>query len=104
MSKTDTTYQFETNTGPATFDLKGLEVTCTRTRQPKRFHHVYLADLIRRKYDNNYDTFVNTYVSREGLAQHNRVKRNEQIVTKIDRLYKQIKLLKQERDTLNQKE
>lgn len=101
-NKTSTAiYSFKTDEGTtADIDLKGYRAICTVTKQPKQFHHTYLANMIVNKYDNNFDTFCDTYVSREGLAQKNKGKRVEQIKNKIDRLYDQIRLLKTERDTL----
>ena len=97
----NTIYTFMTNTGVSQdVELKHYQVTCTKTGQPKQFHHSYLARMIERKYNGNWDTFVNTYVSREGLASHNRVTRVKAIRTKLDKLYGQIRLLKTERDTL----
>lgn len=94
-------YTFNTDQGvTADINLKGYRAICTVTKQPKQFHHTYLANLITHKYNHNFDTFVDTYVSREGLAQKNKGKRVEQIKSKIDKLYNQIRLLKTERDTL----
>lgn len=99
--KPTTRYTFNTDQGTSKeIDLKGYRAICTITQQPKQFHHTYLANMIRSKYNDNFDTFVGTYVSREGLAQKNKGRRVEQIKHKIDRLYNQIKLLKTERDTL----
>ena len=96
-------YSFKTDEGTmADIDLKGYRAICTVTKQPKQFHHTYLANLIAHKYNGNFDTFCDTYVSREGLAQKNKGRRVEQIKHKIDRLYDQIRLLKTERDTLNE--
>ena len=104
-NKTTTTaiYSFQTDEGEmASIDLKGYRAICTVTKQPKQFHHTYLANMIQKKFNGNFDTFCDTYVSREGLAQKNLGKRQEQIKDKIDRLYNQIRLLKTERDTLNE--
>lgn len=97
-----TIYSFLTDEGTtADIDLKGYRAICTVTKQPKQFHHTYLANMITNKFDGNFDKFCDTYVSREGLAQKNKGKRVEQIKDKIDSLYNQIRLLKTERDTLN---
>jgi len=97
-----TIYSFLTDEGTmADIELKHYRAICTVTKQPKQFHHTYLANMITNKYDNNFDKFCDTYVSREGLAQKNKGKRVEQIKNKIDSLYNQIRLLKTERDTLN---
>ena len=78
-------YSFRTDEGTmADIDLKGYRAICTVTKQPKQFHHTYLARMIAHKYNGNWDTFVATYVSREGLAQRNKGKRVEQIKNKID--------------------
>lgn len=98
----NTIYSFRTNDGTtADIELKHYRAICTVTKQPKQFHHTYLANMIMNKYDGNWDMFVDTYVSREGLAQKNKGKRVQQIKHKIDLLYNQIRLLKTERDTLN---
>ena len=94
-------YSFRTDEGTmADIDLKGYQAICTVTKQPKQFHHTYLANMIAHKFNGNFDKFCDTYVSREGLAQKNKHKRVEQIKHKIDKLYGQIRLLKTERDTL----
>jgi len=98
----NTLYSFRTNDGTTQdVELKHYRAICTVTKQPKQFHHTYLANMIAHKYNGNWDTFVATYVSREGLAQKNKGKRLEQIEHKIDHLYNQIRLLKTERDTLS---
>ena len=101
IKPTTAIYSFRTDEGTtADIDLKGYRAICTVTKQPKQFHHTYLANLIAHKYNGNFDTFCDTYVSREGLAQKNKGRRVEQIKNKIDKLYNQIRLLKTERDTL----
>lgn len=97
----NTIYSFKTDEGTtADIDLKGYRAICTITKQPKQFHHSYLANMIASKFDGNFDKFCDTYVSREGLAHNNKDKRVNQIKSKLDRLYDQIRLLKTERDTL----
>lgn len=49
-----------------TVNLHGYKATCTRTNNSKGFHHSYLANLIVKKYNNNFSTFEDTYVSKEG--------------------------------------
>ena len=103
IKPTTAIYSFRTDEGTmADIDLKGYRAICTVTKQPKQFHHTYLANIIANKFNGNFDTFCDTYVSREGLAQKNKGKRVEQIKNKIDSLYNQIRLLKTERDTLNE--
>jgi len=56
------TYQFE----DGEINLHNYRATCTVTNTSKGFHHTYLANLIRKKYGNNFGTFEATYVSKEG--------------------------------------
>ena len=49
-----------------TVNLHGYKATCTITDTGKGFHHSYLANLIVKKYNNNFSTFEATYVSKEG--------------------------------------
>ena len=49
-----------------TVNLHGYKATCTLTGNSKQFHHSYLANLIVKKYNNNFSTFESTYVSKEG--------------------------------------
>jgi hypothetical protein len=49
-----------------TINLHGYKATCTITDKSKGFHHSYLANLIAKKYNNNFSTFEATYVSKEG--------------------------------------
>ena len=49
-----------------TINLHGYKATCTITDKSKGFHHSYLANLIVKKYNNNFSTFEATYVSKEG--------------------------------------
>ena len=49
-----------------TINLHGYKATCTITNNSKGFHHSYLANLIVKKYVNNFAHFEDTYVSKEG--------------------------------------
>ena len=47
-------------------DLNNYRVICNKTGERKQFYHVYLFNLIVRKYNGNIDTFRETYTSRTG--------------------------------------
>ena len=49
-----------------TVNLHGYRATCTETGNSKQFHHAYLANLIVKKYNNDFGLFEKTYVSKEG--------------------------------------
>ena len=55
------TYQFE----DGEINLHNYRATCTVTNKSKGFHHEYLANLISKKYRNNFGYFESTYVSKE---------------------------------------
>tara|TARA_R110002153_G_scaffold238344_1_gene392684 strand:- start:394 stop:651 length:258 start_codon:yes stop_codon:yes gene_type:complete len=59
-------YNFMTYDGLMDVELKHYRAVCTVTKQPNQFHHAYLANMIKKRFDNNFDTFVQTYVSRAG--------------------------------------
>lgn len=61
-------------------DLNNYKCICTVTGARKSFYHKYLANMIKRDYDNNIDTFRETYVSRAGRPSKSQAERlNEQI-------------------------
>ena len=49
-----------------TVNLHGYKAICTLTGNSKQFHHSYLANLIVKKYVNNFAHFEDTYISKEG--------------------------------------
>ena len=89
--RTPAFYDFTTQSGQLVqINLNGYTARCTVTGELKRFHHGYLAKMIKDKYDNNIDVFELNYVSRAG-ASHNRAKEKqikirEQIVRLQDRI------------------
>jgi len=58
-------YKFEDQS----VNLNGYVAICSLTGNEKRFYHSYLANMIEKKYNNNFANFVDTYVSREGRGQ-----------------------------------
>ena len=75
-------------------DLNNYKITCNKTGERKRFYHKYLADMIARKYENNIDLFRDTYTSRSAADPVTR--KRERLESRIDRLFKQINILKGE--------
>ena len=94
-------YTFNTEAGvPVKIDLNNYTATCSVTGAPKKFYHVYLANLIQTKYDNNISTFEDTYVSRAARSAEIPGKKAIQIESRITKLYAQIRTLKAKRDEL----
>ena len=87
-------YTFNSSAGQVKIDLNNYTATCSKTGQPKRFYHAYLANLISTKYDNNISTFEDTYVSRAGRAAELPLKKATDLQARIDRMYSQIRVLK----------
>ena len=75
-------------------DLNNYKITCNKTGDSKSFYHKYLADMIARKYQNNIDLFRDTYTSRAAADPVTR--KRERLESRIDRLFKQINILKGE--------
>ena len=95
-------YTFNSSVGEVKIDLNNYVATCSKTGQPKRFYHVYLANLINTKYDGNISTFEDTYVSRAGRSAEVPTKKANALQARIDRMYDQIKLLKAKKAELIQ--
>ena len=51
-----------------------VKVKCTVTGNQKSFYTPYLVKLIKRKYNNCYQKFIDTYVSKEGRGLQNKRK------------------------------
>jgi hypothetical protein len=83
-----------------TVNLNGYVATCTVTGSEKRFYHSYLANMIVKKFNNNFSTFESTYVSREGKSIGVSVRKVEQVEERISNLYNKIRELKALRDTI----
>ena len=66
MSKDKKIKQFTVSFDDCTHTFKGTStpVTCTVTGDVKKFYTPYIIGLIKRKYNNNYQEFVNSYKSR----------------------------------------
>ena len=95
-------YTFNSSAGEVKIDLNNYTATCSVTGAPKKFYHVYLANLIATKYDNNISTFEDTYVSRAGRSAEIPAKKANELQTRIDRMYDQIKQLKAKKAELVQ--
>ena len=82
-------------------DLNNYVAICTVTGNEKRFYHSYLANMIEKKFDNNIDTFEQTYVSREGQSGQVNTRKVAQLEERISKLYTTIRELKAKRDTIS---
>ena len=89
-------YSFEDQT----VNLNGYVAVCTKTGNPKRFYHSYLANMIEKKFNNNFALFEDTYVSREGKAGNAQKRKLETVEQRISKLYYKISELKAVRDEL----
>lgn len=89
-------YSFEDQT----VNLNGYVATCTKTGNAKRFYHSYLANMIEKKFNNNFALFEETYVSREGKAGNSQKRKLETVEQRISKLYNKISELKAVRDEL----
>ena len=88
-------YTFNTEAGvPVKIDLNNYTAKCSITGEPKKSYHVYLANLISTKYDNNISKFEDTYVSRAARSAEIPTKKANALQVRIDRMYAQIKELK----------
>lgn len=79
-------------------NLNGYVAVCTVTGNEKKFYHSYLANMIEKKYDNNIDTFEQTYISREGKGIINKANKVKDVEKQITKLYNRIRQLKSLRD------
>ena len=91
-------YTFNSTEGSVDIDLNNFTAVCSLTKEPKQFHHSYLANLIATKYDNNISLFNDTYVSRAGSVIINAQTKAAKLEDRIDALYAKIRVLKTERD------
>jgi hypothetical protein len=82
-----------------TIDLNNYTAKCSATGNDKQFYHSYLANLIETKYDNSFTSFEANYVSREGKPSGDE-RKAEKLQDRIDRMYNQIKELKNKRSEL----
>jgi len=83
-----------------TVNLNGYVAICTITGNEKRFYHSYLANMIVKKFNNNFSNFENTYISREGKSTFVNQNKVNQIEDRISKLYTKITQLKSLRDEL----
>ena len=83
-----------------TVNLNGYVAICTITGNEKRFYHSYLANMIVKKFNNNFSNFENTYISREGKSTFVTQNKVNQIEDRISKLYTKITQLKSLRDEL----
>ena len=81
-----------------TVNLNGYVAVCTKTGNEKRFYHSYLANMIEKKFNNDFSLFENTYISREGKGIINRVNKVKDVEVQITKLYNRIRQLKSLRD------
>jgi len=78
-------------------DLNNYRCICNITHKRSMFHHVYLNDLICRKYEGNIDRFRTEYVTVQAAA---RQRRARDIQARIDCLYSQLDRLIAEKNQL----
>ena len=83
-----------------TVNLNGYVAICTVTGNEKRFYHSYLANMIEKKFDNNFGHFVNTYVSREGKSLGANDRKVDALEERINKLYSKIAELKAKKNEL----
>jgi hypothetical protein len=83
-----------------TVNLNGYVARCTVTGSEKRFYHAYLANMIVKKFNNNFAQFEDTYVSREGKSISVSVRKVESVEQRISKLYNKIRELKALRDSI----
>ena len=84
-----------------TVNLNGYVAICTVTGNEKRFYHSYLANMIVKKFNNNFSTFESTYISREGKSTFVNQNKVNQIENRISKLYTKIAQLKSLRNELS---
>ena len=87
-------YQFSDQT----VNLNGYVAVCTKTGNEKRFYHSYLANMIEKKFNNDFSLFENTYISREGKGIINKANKVKDVEEQITKLYNRIRQLKSLRD------
>ena len=90
-------YKFE----DCTVNLNGYVAICTVTGNEKRFYHSYLANMIEKKFNNNFNNFVENCVSREGKSGEVNTRKVAQIEERISKLYTTIRELKLKRDSIS---
>jgi hypothetical protein len=83
-----------------TVNLNGYVAVCTKTGNEKRFYHSYLANMIEKKFNNDFTLFENTYISREGKGILNKVNKVKDVEVQITKLYNRIRTLKSLRDSV----
>lgn len=88
------------NFADQSINLNGYVARCTVTGNEKRFYHSYLANMIVKKFDNNFALFENTYVSREGKSVGAADRKVDVIEERINKLYSKIAQLKSQRNQL----
>ena len=88
------------NFGDKTVNLNGYVAKCNVTGDEKRFYHGYLANMIETKFNNDFDLFESTYVSRAGKSINSAVTKAAQLEDRISGLYAKIRDLKAKRDEL----
>ena len=86
------------NSKEVQIDLNNYRVICNKTGARKQFYHVYLFNLINRKYNGNIDTFRETYTSRTGDGgQARKIAQLQQSINKhlarVDKLRAQLNTL-----------
>ena len=89
-------YEFEDQT----VNLNGYVAICNRTGNEKRFYHSYLANLISKKYNNNFAQFESEYVSREGAGLDRAVNEVNKIENQIARYQDRIVALQDKLNSL----
>jgi len=89
-------YTFEDQT----INLNGYVCICNSTGKEKRFYHSYLANMIKKKFNNNFQFFVDNYVSREGKSELVNLNKVKKVEERISNLYTKIRELKVLRDQL----
>ncbi len=89
--RTPAFYDFTTQSGQLVqINLNGYTARCTVTGDLKRFHHGYLAKMIKDKYDNNIDVFELNYVSRAGVSVTRAADKQHHIRSQIQKLQDRI--------------
>ena len=83
-----------------TVNLNGYVAVCTKTGNEKRFYHSYLANMIEKKFNNDFSLFEKTYISREGKGILNKVNKVKDVEVQITKLYNRIRTLKSLRDSV----
>lgn len=83
-----------------TVNLNGYVAICNVTGNEKRFYHSYLANMIEKKFNNNFANFEDTYISREGKSEGNNQRKVDSVEERITKLYVKIRELKALRDQL----